>query len=221
MKPRSNPLMRERVKDPRVDAARIARAEKLTKRERDRLVLQLTRGEDARQALKQFDGSRDIFGFTRGQFSLVDIIVALLEKTGPAELDISTWTAASADLSSLLDLLDSDKLTRLRLLVDDSFQRRQPAVMKYVVEKFTNSAIRITRNHAKFFTVTNDKWKISCKTSMNLNFNPRFEDFDITADKELHKFLRGVFDELWTQKLEVPKSAPHATQLWREQLNGD
>lgn len=41
----------------------------------------------------------EIFGLTGGQFSLVDIISHCLETTGPADVVISTWSAANADIN--------------------------------------------------------------------------------------------------------------------------
>jgi len=57
-------------------------------------------------ALLERDGT-ELVGLTRGQFSLADLLVAVLDKTGPAALSISTWTAASTSVQSMLELLQA------------------------------------------------------------------------------------------------------------------
>ena len=198
MKPRPNPLLLPFVSNPVIDAKKLAC--KMTfenDRQRERWISKYVDKENATTAIEHFSESVDVFGFSKGQFSLIDIIQALLKKTGPADLDISTWTAAKADASDLLDLLRSDEITNLRLLIDLSFARRQPEVAKFVVDNFGNESLRVTQNHAKFFTLHNDQWSVTCKTSMNLNHNPRFEDFDISNNPDLYNFIKSVMDEIW------------------------
>lgn len=47
----------------------------------------------ARDALADFDRGMETYCLTFGQFSLMDAVEAILEKTGPADVAISTWTA--------------------------------------------------------------------------------------------------------------------------------
>lgn len=138
-----------------------------------------------------------IFGLTKGQFSLIELISAIVDQTGPAEIFISTWTASSADLSDAFKLMKSGKILHARFLVDHTFQRRQPGFAKKIRDLFGLDAVRVTRNHAKFCLIRNSKWNIVLKTSMNLNFNPRLEDFDIQDDLNLANYLQGLMDEIF------------------------
>ena len=56
--------------------------------------------ETAHQALTLagWGKDREAFGFNKGQFSIIDLVLAALRFTGPAEATIATWTAADADL---------------------------------------------------------------------------------------------------------------------------
>lgn len=156
------------------------------------------RKESAAQAIERFTKTTDVFGFTKGQFSLVELIEATLDKIGPADLTVSTWTAANADLDSLHALLQSGQIRSARFLIDFTFQRRQPGTAKLIRELFGTESLRVTRNHAKFFQLSNNAgWSVTCKTSMNLNKNPRFEDFDISNDHDLFVFLDALMADLW------------------------
>ena len=191
--PRQNPLFAPPAPDIRVAAERAAvKMTFASPAERNRFFRSFIRGESAREALAEFNRETAIFGFTKGQFSLIDLLRAALEKTGPAHLTVSTWTVGGQDLTSLHDLLRDERILSVRFLVDASFQTRQPSIVKHLVGEFGVESMRVTNNHAKFFLLRNDTWRVSCKTSMNLNFNPRFEDFDISADEALHDFLDGV-----------------------------
>jgi hypothetical protein len=170
-----------------------------SRRDRRRELRHLFLKEAAAEAISGFSEDLDVFGLTKGQFSLIDLIDAVLDLTGgPARLTLSTWTAATADIKDVLAFLRSGKLERARFVLDFSFQRRQPAVAQAIRQEFGSEALRLTRNHAKFFQVAvSDRWSVTCKTSMNLNQNPRIEDFDLTNDPALYRFLAAVVDDLF------------------------
>lgn len=77
-----------------------------------------------------------------GKFSLVDVIEHLLATTGPADLVVSTWTAAGADIGFANRLLADGRIRSLRFVVDYSFQSRQPAYCAALREAFGDDAIR-------------------------------------------------------------------------------
>ena len=55
-------------------------------------------GEIAMEALSDWERGREVFGFNKGQFSSIDLLEAVLRKTGPAAVTIATWTTADADM---------------------------------------------------------------------------------------------------------------------------
>jgi hypothetical protein len=132
---------------------------------------------------------------TKGQFSLLDLIRAVLAQTGPAHLIVSTWTAGIRDVENASMLIKRGKLLSLKLLCDRSFPRRQPKYCRRILEVFGADAIRCTRTHAKFALIGNDDWHVVIRSSMNLNRNPRFEQFDLDDDAELFRF----FEEHWLE----------------------
>ncbi len=161
----------------------------------------LLKRETAAKAIEglQRDGM-ELFGLTRGQFSLTDLLQAVLAKTGPAELSISTWTAASADVLTMQELLNSGQITGCRWLVDQTFVRRVPALAAQIRRQFGDDAIRVTKTHAKFCTVINAEWQVAIRSSMNLNQNPRLESFQLGHDPELCAFLTAALDDIWRRQ---------------------
>lgn len=154
----------------------------------------------ARQALAEFDRGLSTYILTFGQFSLIETLEAVLEKTGAADVAISTWTAAASDLDKAKAFLKSDKIKSLRFVVDCSFINRQPGFARELVEKFGVESIRTTRTHAKFITVKNNDWNVVIQTSMNLNENPRLENIDVTDDKDFCRFINSIVDNIFKEE---------------------
>jgi hypothetical protein len=165
---------------------------------------------DAVAALER-DGC-ELVGLTRGQFSLTDLLMAVLDKTGPADLSISTWTAASASVQTMLELLQTGQITGCRWLVDTTFVRRVPQLVAEIRKQFGDDAIRVTRTHAKFATVTNERWQVAIRSSMNLNQNPRLESYELGHDPQLCAWLVGVMDDVWASQPRRLAEASHTEQ---------
>jgi len=184
-----------------------------------RLILDLRRQQSAAEAVEQLDrDGTSVYGLTRGQFSLVDLIRAILQKTGPASLWISTWTAAGTDVSTMAELMHSGDIVSCRWLVDATFVRRCPSLVATIRDRFGRDAIRVTRTHAKFALIVNHEWKVALRTSMNLNENPRLESFEVGHDPQLAGFLTDAMRDLWEKQPRSLQDATHTeqTQWWRQ-----
>lgn len=177
--------------------------------------LKLFRKETAADFIGKISPGFHRFGFTKGQFSLIDVIAEVIKQIGRSHLALSTWTVARADLTELQEILSADNFSSIRFLLDVSFQRRQPALIKHIRQTFGAEAVRITRNHVKFMLFGNGKYSIVCRTSMNLNFNPRFEDIELKDDSKLYDFINEIVAELFNKhdaKAQIKKSAGQITQ---------
>lgn len=67
----------------------------------------LSKVASARDTIDGFGHGMDVVGLTFGQFSLLDLIEAALELTGPADVTISTWSAGFYDVEAA-ELSDLD-----------------------------------------------------------------------------------------------------------------
>jgi hypothetical protein len=137
-----------------------------------------------------------ICGLTKGQFSLLDLLRAVLAQTGPADVVVSTWTTGIRDAENARLLLERGQIRSFQLLTDRSFATRQPAYCAAVREIFGDAAIRATNTHAKFALIGNDAWRVVIRSSMNLNKNPRFEQFDLDDDAVIYEFFRRHVAEM-------------------------
>lgn len=149
------------------------------------------------EAVGPIEHGCEIYGLTKGAWSLIDLIEHALAHTGPAEITLSTWTAAGADIGFANRLLVNGTILSLRFVVDFSFPSRQPAYCAALREAFGDDAIRITKNHAKFVLIRNADWNIVIRTSMNLNENRRLESWELSDCSAIAGFLQEVVDELF------------------------
>jgi len=177
---------------------------------------------NARAAIGTIEHGAEIYVLTFGQFSLIDALVAVLEQTGPADVDIATWTAAHAHLEQSAQMLAEADITQLRFIVDRSFATRQPEYCRRMRELFGDQCIRTARSHAKFMVIRNETWDIAIRTSMNLNENPRLENIEISADPGMAGFLTALVDEIFSENLagEFASEIPGLSNIENVEVTG-
>lgn len=161
-----------------------------------------TRFSKAASAAATIDGfGHDVdisMALTEGHFSLLDLIEATLAITGPADVVVSTWSAGFYDVEAAERFRADGRLRSIRFVMDSSDKRGQ-ATGADVASLFGAGAIRTTRTHAKFVVITNDEWNVVIQSSMNLNLNPRSEQFSMTDCRETAAFVLGVVDALFAE----------------------
>lgn len=166
-----------------------------------RVRARLSKVASARDTIAGFGHGMDVVGLTFGQFSLLDLVDAVLELTGPADVTISTWSAGFYDVDAAMRFRDSGRLRSIRFVMDSSAKRGQ-ATVGDVAELFGAENVRATRSHAKFVLVCNDEWDVLITTSMNLNLNPRLEQFEMTDDADRAGMFGAFVDALFVELAE-------------------
>lgn len=171
------------------------------RRAHKRELLDLRRAANAEKAIEPLTRENELYGFTKGQFSILDIIKACLKRTGPARFSISTWTAARKEIVDLEALHASGAmLPGPRWLVDYTFARRDKSALHHIRDVFGADSLRVANTHSKFCLFTNADWRLVLRSSMNLNMNPRMEDFTLAHDPEAASFLQAILDEIWSKQ---------------------
>lgn len=152
------------------------------------------RGESARRCIGDITRGCEVFGITKGDFSMIDILRHIAKQIGPCRIDIGTWTAARAEIQQAFDMLDDGNIVSMRWLVDRSFPNRQPKYYDKLLDRFGQGSVRLARFHAKFILLENDDFSVAVRTSMNLNMNKRIEFYEISEGTPISGFLREITD---------------------------
>ena len=163
----------------------------------DRDIRSAVRLETAQEAIGEIPPGAEIYGFTKGQFCIINVIEHCLKQIGPADVVICTWSAASGDIRAASRLCAENAIKSLKFIVDFSFKSRKPEFCQELADTFGGDCIRVTSCHAKFVTMKSATHSLVIRTSMNLNYNPRFENFEISDDARLHLFMSEIVAEIW------------------------
>ena len=182
--------------------------------EHRRKLLDARRMVSAEVAIRDLAPGLELVGFTKGQFSLLDLIKATAKHIGPSHLHISTWTAALSEVGELAVMHKRGVLLSTRWLADISLGGRDRGVMQAILHHFGKNSVRVTKNHSKFCVFINDEWRLVLLSSMNLNMNPRMENFSLSNDPELAAWLLAFLDEIWgKQTYDIDNSAKHRREF--------
>lgn len=169
----------------------------------------------ARDTIAGFGHGMDVCGLTYGQFSLLDLIQAGLEITGPADVAISTWSAGLYDVDAAERFVSDGRIRSIRFLMDSASEKRGQASAVQIADLFGVDSIRTTRTHAKFAIISNSDWSVVITSSMNLNLNPRCEQFEMTDDPDRAAMFLSYVDECWDELPAGGERRPDDRQLPR------
>ncbi|MFW6272851.1 MAG: hypothetical protein ACOC2U_03630, partial [bacterium] len=150
--------------------------------------LGIFKSEKSGLAIKDFKKNCRIMGLTRGNFSLIDLIYSILKKIGASNVVVVTWSAGIKDANNVKWMKDSNLIRNFTLITDHSYKTRQVRYAKSVEELFGIENIRTSEIHAKFVLISNENYKVTIRTSMNLNANKTCESFELDEDEEIFDF---------------------------------
>lgn len=172
---------------------------------------------NAAAALGPITAGCAVFTITRGQWSMVDAIHHCLNELGPSHVSVWTWAIASYEVESLGGLVARGDLLSCRLIVDYSAGRRNIEILDWWRAKFGPDQVRVCKNHAKLARVwQDDGLRVLVRGSANLNFNPRFEQIDLSEGGAEFDLVTRIEDGLPV----LPREHSHAEALSATGLGG-
>lgn len=172
----------------------------------------ITRAEQgwrtAGEVLGPITAETSLFVVTRGQISMIDVIrevVQQLSADGSAvDASVWTWCIAAYEVEAFEWFLSGRQLSAARLVIDRSAEQRNRPLIDRWRHAYGVLSVRVCLNHAKIATVSNGRLRVAVRGSMNLNFNPRFEQFDLSVNDGVFDLVRGLEERL--PVLPVPSS---------------
>ena len=138
-----------------------------------------------------------LFAVTRGQWSMIDAVLHVLDCVGRSKVSLWTWTVAEYEVQVLARLRVDSRISGGRLVIDHGARNKNAGIIAEWQRAFGEQSVRYVVNHSKIATVeTESGLKFLLRGSMNLNFNPRFEQFDITEGGIDYDLVKSIEDEL-------------------------
>lgn len=161
--------------------------------------------QSAAAALALLERGGRVFGLTKGQFSMIDLASAALERVGKgADVSVWTWCIAEYEVQAVTGFIVSEKIGRFRMVLDWTGAQRDMPLIADLQQRFGVDCLRVTKTHAKIVTVAGDGWQIVIRGSMNLNENPRFEQFDVSDGSDELGLVEGLMAEIWERGPALP-----------------
>ena len=152
----------------------------------------------AAEALGRVDFDASIFAVTRGQWSMIDAVLHVLDCCdGPCALSLWTWTVAEYEIEVLARLRVDARLSSGRLVIDHGARHKNAGLIGEWKGRFGADSVRYVVNHAKIATISDAAGRrFLLRGSMNLNFNPRFEQFDLTEGGDDYALVKRIEGDL-------------------------
>jgi len=137
-----------------------------------------------------------LFAVTRGQFSMIDAMLACLDQVGPSDISIWTWICSDYEIEYLDRLMNDDRVRNALLVIDHGARYKNVKLIRQWKSTFGTNSVRYVVNHAKIVTIQNDRFRLLLRGSMNLNLNQRFEQFDLTEGGEDFDLVKQIEAEI-------------------------
>jgi len=151
----------------------------------------------AAQCIGTVEAGMALFAVTRGQWSMIDAVLHVLDQVGPSKLSLWTWTVAEYEVQVLKRLREDRRVTGGRLVIDAAARTKNAGIIAEWKGSFGDGSVRYVTNHSKIARIESASGlKFLLRGSMNLNFNPRFEQFDITEGGPDFDLVEEIEDEL-------------------------
>lgn len=165
----------------------------------------------ARLCIGPIEPGMALFAVTRGQWSMLDAVLHVLDEVGPAKISLWTWTVADYEVQVLNRFQIDQRIASGRLIIDHGARAKNAGIIRSWQAQYGADSVRYVLNHAKIATVESvSGLKCLLRGSMNLNFNPRFEQFDLTEGGPDFDLVKQIEDELPILADDCPGNEPYA-----------
>lgn len=150
--------------------------------------------DKVKQLVKALSEDKIIHFISKGDWSMHDLIIELLNNYYPAELYFTTYALRELSVRQLLQALEKKRLLAVHILIDTKARSRTPDVIQ--LAEMNLNRVYLTSIHAKVAILKTADSIISINGSANWTTNPRIEAGTISTNKSV-----GEFHINWMEKI--------------------
>lgn len=145
--------------------------------------------------INQVDHGKTVHWFTAGSWSMHQLLQELLNKTGPADLWISSYAFGETPARIICDLKHTGIIKSLHCIIDKRVDIRSASALTML--RNACDMIKLCETHAKVTVIKNDQWFLVVGGSANYSANRRLEIGYISCDAVIANLYQNVIiDEL-------------------------
>lgn len=123
---------------------------------------------------------------SNGEWSMHEMLIALLSITGPSNVWISTYALSETPARILANLKREKMILDLHVIIDNRVDTRTANTLQLIKNIATD--IKLTDTHAKTTIIENNSWQIAVIGSANYTENVRWENGVVLINKESVEF---------------------------------
>nr|NQU89741.1 hypothetical protein [Bacteroidota bacterium] len=127
----------------------------------------------------------------------------LLKITGPAVVNISSFSITEVALRSFHNLMESGQIMQLRCLFDMNVKRHKLGLLYFASNVV--SSIGLDKCHAKIILIVNDNWKLVVISSANFNINDKKEAGIISTENHVYHSVLTVYNTWYENSMKISK----------------
>lgn len=142
--------------------------------------------KELQEVLRDLKQNWSVHYYSKGAWSMHEMLEYLLQITGPADVSLTTWTASETPMRNIIRLIAGGQIRSLTALFDHRIDRRKPKTLQLAMGM--NARIGLVKCHAKVLVITNENWAVSVVASANLTRNPRLEAGVICTGRDVAEF---------------------------------
>ena len=150
------------------------------------------------EVIKLVDHGRSVHWVSDGDWSMHQLLQKLLEKTGPADVWISSYAFSEKPARVICDLKANRIIRELQCIIDSRVDVRSASALTMV--RNASDKIKLCDTHAKVTVIKNDEWFLAVVGSANYTTNKRYEAGFISANAGI-----ALFHQNWIEN-ELGKS---------------
>lgn len=169
--------------------------------------------KNAAEAIGPITHGMAVFGVTRGQWCMIDAVSHVVNEMSPCTVSLWTWRVSSYDLGAIFAMHKAGKITSATLILDALAMRASmrsgvdAATVDQFREVFGANSVKHLINHAKIVAIEGRGMRVVLRGSMNLNGNPRMEQFDISEGGPAFAFVKRLEADMPVVHETAPVSA--------------
>ncbi len=133
---------------------------------------------------------------TLGRWSMHDLLFYVLRQTGPADVDVATWSISEDAIRQIVNLHSEGLIKTIRFILDPRVKVRNPKPLQMLSANFP---FKLAACHAKVTLIRNPDHQISIVSSANMTGNPRIERGSIFPFSDVYKFDKNWIDETFAR----------------------
>lgn len=149
------------------------------------------------EVLQLLHANRCVHWLSEGDWSMHDMLMGILDITGPAEVYISSYGFSEYPARIIADLKARKIIIKLSCLVDLRLDTRSASAFNIV--KNVSDRVKQINTHAKVTIIENEKYSVVVVGSANYTTNKRYECGTVIMGVEATAFHKKWIEDAFTK----------------------